>query len=122
MNILLVEDEPLLASEISELLSSFGYSVTVTSSAEQALQTLTDSDDFDVVASDMKMPGMSGLDFIRFARKKFFSGKAGVRFILMSGHLDALDPNMNLADEDISFLQKPVSGKELLARIEPGDG
>jgi len=119
VNILLVEDELLLAVETAEMLISFGHNVNIASNAESALEKLSESDDYDVLVSDMKMPGMSGLDLIIFARKKFFADRENTRFILVSGHLSASESAEKLAALNIDFLPKPVSARSLLAALEP---
>jgi DNA-binding NtrC family response regulator len=118
MNILLIDDEPLLVDETAEMLESFGHSVTSAGSAEQALKELSISDDYDVLLSDMRMPGMSGLDLIRYARTHYFDDCDSARFILMSGHLDIKETAERLHDENIVFIQKPISAKRLLNEIE----
>ncbi|MEP1470108.1 MAG: response regulator [Halieaceae bacterium] len=118
MKILLVDDEPLLLIETAEMLEGFGHSVTSAGSAEQALTELSVSDDYEVLLSDMRMPGMSGLDLIRYARIHFFADRESMRFILMSGHLDMKDTAERLYAEKISFIPKPISAKQLLNEIE----
>ena len=118
MKILLVDDEPLLLVETAEMLEGFGHSVTSAGSAEQALDQLSQSDDYQVLLSDMKMPGMSGLELIRQARTRFFTDCDSARFILMSGHLDVNQSSELLDAEKIVFIQKPISAKALLNEIE----
>lgn len=118
MNILLVEDESFLAIETAEMLISSGHKVSIAADAEAALATLSDSDDYEVLISDMRMPGMSGLDLIVFAREKFFAERKNTRFILVSGHLEASESATKLAEQNIVFLPKPVGARTLLAAIE----
>ncbi|HEY8584552.1 MAG TPA: response regulator, partial [Capillimicrobium sp.] len=61
--ILLVEDDELLASALVELLGSRGE-VRWATSGEQAVQ-LSDDSDWDLIVSDVELPGMSGLDLVR---------------------------------------------------------
>jgi PAS domain S-box-containing protein len=56
---LVVDDEPDIADTIRELLEREGFAVTVASDGGAALMAL-DHDDFDVVLSDLRMPGVSG--------------------------------------------------------------
>lgn len=118
MKIFLVEDEPLLLIETAEMLEGFGHAVTCAGSGEQALEELTESNDYQVFISDMRMPGISGLDLIRYARVHFFAGCDSMRFILMSGHLDVKATAEKLSAESIIFIQKPISAKRLLTEIE----
>jgi FixJ family two-component response regulator len=62
--ILLVDDDPYLLSAFRRQLHGV-YELDTCSSPEQALEMLKASDQFQVVVSDMQMPTMSGLDFLK---------------------------------------------------------
>ncbi|MBI2943370.1 MAG: response regulator [Candidatus Wallbacteria bacterium] len=61
MRVLVIDDEPDLAEFVARLLRRRGDCCQVTHSAESA-RILLDDQDFDLVLSDLKMPGMSGVD------------------------------------------------------------
>jgi len=61
--ILLVEDSPFFRNLLTPLLQSAGYDVCATENADQALVVLEEQPEFDVIVSDIEMPGMSGLEF-----------------------------------------------------------
>ncbi len=63
-HILIVEDEPSTAWALAEGLSDDGFSIDTFSSAEEALGWLQ-QDQCDLVISDLRLPGMSGLDLAR---------------------------------------------------------
>lgn len=61
--ILLVEDDVLVSEACAMLLEDFGYSVRRTGSAEEALAVLeAGGDEFDLVFSDVRMPGAGGIE------------------------------------------------------------
>jgi DNA-binding NtrC family response regulator len=62
--ILVVDDHAEARRSMADVLGHFGNRVETVSSAIEALKRL-DRDDFDLVITDLQMPGMSGLDFIR---------------------------------------------------------
>ena len=68
-NILVIEDTPSLREVLCTVLSCEGYKVTGVASAEEGLTEL-DQEDFTLVLSDLKLPGMSGIDFLDTAKKK----------------------------------------------------
>lgn len=66
--LLLVDDSPFFRNLIAPLLSSAGYDVMTASSADQALK-LCDQGQYDVIISDIEMPGMSGFEFAEALKK-----------------------------------------------------
>lgn len=62
--ILVVDDEPEILETISEFLTAEGFSVTTAASGEEAAGYFA-ADPFPLVITDMKMPGLSGLDLLR---------------------------------------------------------
>ncbi|HEY7168788.1 MAG TPA: response regulator [Candidatus Binatia bacterium] len=65
--ILVVDDNHLSRQNIAGFLSHCGYSVMQAASGEDAIQIIRDIDNFDVVITDLRMPGsINGLDVLEF--------------------------------------------------------
>jgi CheY-like chemotaxis protein len=114
-SILIVEDDPLVRSSLRIILESFGHAVE---DAEDGTVALTmDHSSFDVVITDILMPGISGVEFIGALRAKGFD--AGI--VAMSGgnRLGGVDPlEQALAAGADMAMRKPFSARELLAALE----
>ncbi|MBM3521642.1 MAG: response regulator, partial [Alphaproteobacteria bacterium] len=67
--ILLVDDSPFFRNLLSPLLMVAGYEVTTAESADQALAMCEAGRDFDVILSDIEMPGMNGFEFATAVRQ-----------------------------------------------------
>lgn len=62
MRILVVDDHQELLSEIENFLVSAGYDVTAATSAEQAIKIVESDRDYELVVTDISMPGMNGIE------------------------------------------------------------
>ncbi|WP_188260099.1 chemotaxis protein CheW [Azospirillum tabaci] len=67
--VLLVDDSPFFRNLLTPLLSVAGYDVTAVENANEALALCEAGEDFDVIVSDIEMPGMSGFDFAEAVRQ-----------------------------------------------------
>ncbi|UWU77196.1 ATP-binding protein [Bradyrhizobium huanghuaihaiense] len=107
MSVLLVEDNIELANFAADGLTALGYSITLVDNAADALAELVvDADRFDVVFSDIVMPGMTGLDLARAIRDR----GVGVPVVLTTGYSQALSQEGSLG---FDLVQKPYSVEEL---------
>jgi len=79
--ILVVDDDRRVLDILLRALGRFGHDITPARDAEAGLDTLRQGGRFDVIVSDVRMPGLSGLDLLREARTL----APGVPVILMSG-------------------------------------
>lgn len=110
--ILVVEDDPLLASHMHQHLQGSGYSVCLSEEGCDGLQRAA-QDDFDLVLLDILLPGISGLEVLQNLRER-----RGVPVILMSalgGEQDRIAGFSQGADD---YLPKPFSMVELQVRVE----
>ena len=110
--ILLIDDEPAVREGIERTLRSAGYAVQTAATGEEGL-TLARGGVFDVILSDMRMPGISGLDLLRQLR----DSKIDAAFIIMTGFgtVDTAVEAMKMGAVD--FVQKPFFRDELLMRV-----
>ncbi|HTP82483.1 MAG TPA: response regulator [Alphaproteobacteria bacterium] len=69
--ILLVEDDVLVSEACAMLLEDFGYSVRRAGSADEALAVLEAGHSVDLVFSDVRMPGTSGLELARTLAERY---------------------------------------------------
>ena len=105
--ILVIDDDADSVEALVELLRLSGYQAIPAHSAAEALDVLDERQGVDLVVSDVRMPGVDGLDLIRVLRHRFPT----LRTILVSG--------LPLTDDDVVpreasvILSKPVSIEEL---------
>jgi two-component system chemotaxis sensor kinase CheA len=87
--VLLIDDSPFFRNLLSPLLDVAGYRVTTVESADAALQLCENGEDFDVIVSDIEMPGMDGYELAQTLRGK--TRWANVPMIALSSHATAQD-------------------------------
>ncbi len=118
MHILVVDDEAFIPELITELMAESGHSTRTARDGHEALAVLGDeADRFDVVLTDLHMPGMSGLDLA-----SQISGRwPDLPIVALSAYLDALTdmPEPALRAHGIRVvLQKPCSSVDLEAALQ----
>lgn len=112
MRILLVEDERKIAQFIAKGLQEEGYAVDHASDAEKAL-ALIPVYEYDLIISDVLMPGMNGLELV----KKLRDSKVQCPIIILSAKNQVDDKIIGLDSGADDYLSKPFAFNELLARV-----
>lgn len=112
--ILVVDDEPEIAEELADLISSTGRHVRFSFSALDALKLAIQLQP-EIVITDMRMPEMDGAQLVRRIAD---TSEIPVRFIIVSGHLN-VEADLTLM-HDISYclVPKPINIDALLDQIE----
>ena len=105
---LVIDDDREMRASLSHLLDSAGWRSSVLSSAAKGA-ALLEGLSVDVVLSDVRMPGMSGLDLLAE-----LSSRAGPPLVLMSAHGDIPTAVQAMQDGAYSFLEKPFEPRRLL--------
>ena len=107
ISVLVVEDNAEVGRFASDALTELGYDTTMVGNATYALEELvSDSSRFDVVFSDVVMPGMTGLELAQEIRRRGYD----VPVVLTSGYSHVLSEQGTLGFE---LLQKPYSVEQL---------
>lgn len=115
LRIFVVDDERLIRVTTADELREAGNQVREFASAEAAMQSLREeAAEVDVVISDLKMPGMDGLEFI--SRVKKLNPEVFVLLITAHATVDTAVEAMKLGAYD--YISKPFSMDELLLTIE----
>ena len=112
--ILFIDDEPML-KELGQLsLETFGYQVTATTSAKEALELFSDDPSaFDLIITDQTMPEMTGTDLTR----KALSIRPDIPIIICTGDGDKKTREKALSFGARALLAKPVRINELVREI-----
>ncbi len=113
--IMLVDDEQSVLNALQRFFRRNGYQVTTCTSGHDALEILEKSEPYNLVISDYRMPGISGLDFLRIVRARW---PDTVRIVL-SGFADS-DAIISATNEGniYKFISKPWDEVFLLRSIE----
>ncbi|MEP3422089.1 MAG: response regulator [Erythrobacter sp.] len=102
--ILLVEDEDMVRIVAERALSRAGYQITACPGGEEGLAAIATGDDFDLILSDVVMPGMDGPAMVREIREQ----RPDVPVLFMSGYAEeALRSEIDIPD--MHFIAKPFS-------------
>lgn len=113
IRVLAVEDSHTQAAMLSADLEAAGFGVFLARSGPEALGLL-DSEGFDLIVSDVVMPGMTGYELCR--RVKDDPRTKDVPVILLTSLTDPLDVVRGLESGADTFLRKPYKAEQLIAR------
>ena len=113
-NILLVEDEDAVRAFSARVLKNKGFSVVEACDAQEALTHLDEKgESFDLLLTDMMMPGMDGETLCNLAKERYPS----LRVILMSGYSEDFARHGKDEAKNFSFLPKPFSLNQLVLKV-----
>lgn len=113
-SILLVDDELPVLSALSRVFKRLGYEILTSETTQQALDVMT-SRDIDVVVSDMRMPGMDGVELLQRVRRNW----PMVTRVLMTGEADLTQAVRAINQGGIHhYVQKPWDDDELRTILE----
>ncbi len=111
--ILVVDDDPGISGLLSEKLSREGFACRCCSSGEEALVVLG-QETFDMIISDLRMPGISGLALLEEARKKYSRSA----FLMATGENDVRVGIAAMKQGAYDYLVKPFQLDGVVACVE----
>ena len=111
--VLIVDDEPSMRTYLRRVLEPMAAKMVDVADATQALDAI-ESGDFDIVLSDMYMPGVSGLELLAMAKRSQWD----VAFILITGRPNTEEIIEALRMQAADFLLKPFDGNTLANSIK----
>ena len=115
--ILIVDDDAGQRSLLNAFLKSQGFETVPVSSGERALDALRQQS-FAMMISDVRMPGISGLETLRRARREH----AVLPVLLVTAYSDIRDAVGAMRDGAVNYLSKPIDLDELLANVRQATG
>lgn len=112
--ILIVDDEPSLLEELNDFLTLHGVTVSAAGDAAQALAVLAGDPAITVVLTDIRMPGLDGLDLAnRILRAR--DNSDAIEVVLMTGHGTIENAVQAVRAGAFDFLRKPMVLDDMLA-------
>jgi DNA-binding NtrC family response regulator len=115
--LLIVDDDAGQRSLLDSFLSSQGFDTVPVSSGERALEVLRQQK-INMMISDVRMPGLTGLETLRLARKEHGS----FPILLVTAFADVRDAVGAIRDGAVNYLSKPIDLDELLASVRQATG
>ncbi|PHS03412.1 MAG: sigma-54-dependent Fis family transcriptional regulator [Blastopirellula sp.] len=107
-NILVVDDNRLARESISDALTILGNRATACGSGSEALQ-LVDKNSFDVILTDLQMPGMSGIELVQQLREQ----QCDSQILMITAHATIATAVEAMRYGAMDYLQKPISADQL---------
>jgi len=111
--VLLVEDEEYIRENLSEILEMNGYRVTTAANGEAGLDAMKAAP-ADIVLTDLKLPGISGIDVVRSVK----SMSPNTPCIILTGYASVETAVEAMRVGAFTYLKKPFGKDELLITIE----
>ena len=115
--VLIVDDDAGQRSLLDSFLKGQGFETAPVASGEEALEILR-SQEFDMMISDVRMPGLSGLETLRRARREH----AVLPVLLVTAYADIREAVGAMRDGAVNYLAKPIDLDELLVTVQQATG
>ena len=104
IRVLVADDEPAIRNLVAATLAPQGYEVTTVRDGDEA-KALLEREPFEVVITDYRMPGLNGIDVLRFAKLM----NEDTQVVVITGHHGAEIQEKALSYGASDYLQKPFS-------------
>jgi DNA-binding NtrC family response regulator len=111
--ILLVEDDAFVLKRLARVLEKEGWKAITADSGESALQQL-DRTRVDVVVTDLRMPGMSGLDLLHAIKQEALDCEV----IVITGYGDETTAVRAMKEGALNYIRKPIDLDQFILSIE----
>ena len=111
--VLVVDDDSSVRELTRAILARFGYQVTEVSHPHAALRLAREGYRFDLIVSDVVMPGMDGSEMVR----ELNAIAPGFEFLYISGFADAANTDAELQSDAAHFLSKPFTPTALATKV-----
>ncbi len=115
--ILIVDDDPGQRSLLDSFLRSQGFRTVIAENGRQALDRLR-SHPVQMMISDVRMPGLTGLETLRLARNEH----PNLPVLLVTAYADIRDAVGAMKDGALNYLAKPIDLEELLTTVQTATG
>jgi DNA-binding NtrC family response regulator len=102
LNILVVDDEPLVGKSLKRLLGKAGYNVEAFTDSLAAVEEL-DKQHFDIIITDLMMDGLDGLEVLEIAKEKY----PDIKVIIITGYAQKLSAEEAAEKGAFAFVEKP---------------
>ncbi len=109
--VLVVDDEPIARENLVHILTKAGHRPTPAADGREALDALGAAD-FDLILTDLRMPGMDGLELLAAAKRR----DPDVEIIVITGHAAVDTAVAAMRQGAFGYVAKPVAVEELLAQ------
>ncbi len=113
VKILVADDEVIMRNLILRILESEGYQISMASTGEEALG-LMEENKYDLLLTDVKMPGMTGFDLLKNVKNRW----PDMAVIVMTGYGDAYTVKEALLMGADEYLSKPFKAHEVSLIVE----
>ena len=113
ITILAVEDEAPIRKLLAEFIEEMGHSAVMAADGEDAITQLAKHDEVDLLITDIRMPGMSGLDLAWLARTK----RPEVPIVFITGYAPELNDTPLSQEAHTAVLTKPFTLEQLRAAV-----
>jgi PAS domain S-box-containing protein len=112
--ILIVDDEEVIVPMLREMLEGLGYSVTIFNNSLDTWELIQKQPfAFDLLVTDMAMPGLTGFDLA----KRALAIRPGMPIILCTGFSELMDAEISKTAGIAAFMMKPITMRELAETV-----
>ncbi len=113
IKILIIDDEDIVLKSCLRILKNEGYEISTAYSGEEGLKRI-DENEYDVVITDLKMPGMGGMEVLATLRKN----KPEITVIIFTGYATVENTREALKAGAFDYIPKPFTNEELRTVVD----
>lgn len=115
--ILFIDDNALVRESYEALLTKHGYHIFTVDDGLKGLSALR-KEEFDIVICDVRMPGMTGIEFVKTAREIWRGKEHDLPIIFLTAYADPALEEQAKALHPFAYLYKPAEDIEILEALK----